>query len=364
MPPTTVHFNGSINLPDAETVFREVCRRVPQGLRRLPDGETGDRNNWILFQLARFQRTPGLESGTDHDPLKGYDALPQVRLADGVRPEEIAWPNLGYADAYLESFQLFDRLQADGTIPNGVRFQVQYPTPTASAVTWLAPEHRAALEPGYAAALFADLQRLLAALPHDRIAVQWDVAVEFALLSGGVPAAEDQGFEAIVERLATCVDQVPADIPVGLHLCYGDYGHRHFAEPESLALQVAVANRLASDAHRRVDFLAFTVPQYQRDPAYFAPLAELRVDDATELAFALVPYHPEQQEAGTTDTQVQLIDNLLAGRPWAICTECGMGRVERDDVPRLLDRYAQIAAEHGSGPRQRASATAAGARVG
>jgi hypothetical protein len=84
-----------------------------------------------------------------------------------------------------------------------------------------------------------------------------------------------------------------------------------------------------------------------RDPAYFAPLADLRVDDATELYLALVPYHPADQPAGTTDEQVRLIDERLGGREWGICTEGGKGRVDRDDVLPMLDRYREILARFG-----------------
>ena len=54
MPPTHVHFNGSVNLADAESVMREITIRVPAGLRRIPDGETGDRGGWIHFQMEKF----------------------------------------------------------------------------------------------------------------------------------------------------------------------------------------------------------------------------------------------------------------------------------------------------------------------
>jgi hypothetical protein len=43
MPPTHVHFNGRVNLADSESVMREIVSRIPSGLRRVPDGETGDR---------------------------------------------------------------------------------------------------------------------------------------------------------------------------------------------------------------------------------------------------------------------------------------------------------------------------------
>ena len=60
MPADHVHFNGSVNLADAESVMREIAARVPSGLRRIPDGETGDRGNWIFFQLQKFLQLPWL----------------------------------------------------------------------------------------------------------------------------------------------------------------------------------------------------------------------------------------------------------------------------------------------------------------
>ena len=62
---------------------------------------------------------------------------------------------------------------------------------------------------------------------------------------------------------------------------------------------------------------------------------------------ALVPYHPDRQADGTTDRQVALVDRFLpAGRAWGICTECGMARAERADVPRLLDLHREILDRH------------------
>lgn len=151
----------------------------------------------------------------------------------------------------------------------------------------------------------------------------------------------------IVAGLVRCVDQVSADIPAGMHLCYGDYGHQHFKQPESLALQVRVLNTVSAAASRPLSFVSFTVPQYQRDESYFAPLKDLAIDPATELNFALVPYQPADQAAGTTSDQVRLIDAALAASPggrrdWGVCTECGMGRADRADIPQLLDLHETI----------------------
>jgi hypothetical protein len=326
MPADHVHFNGSVNLGDAESVMREIASRIPSGLRRIPDGETGDRGTWILFQLQKFMQLPWLVPDRPLAADGEYEQLPRLRPADGADPAQVTWPDIGYADAYLESYRVFARLRADGVIPAGVRFQVEYPTPLASISAYIVPEQQQALLGSYEQAMFADLARLLAVIPPGELAVQWDVAVEFSVL-----------------------DQVPAGIPAGLHLCYGDYGHQHFMQPVSLALQVRVVNAVAATAGRRVNFVSFTVPQYQREESYFAPLAGLTAGPDTELNFALVPYHPAEQAAGTTGEQVRLIDAALAASPggrrdWGICTECGMGRVDRDDVPALLDLHREIIA--------------------
>ena len=158
-----------------------------------------------------------------------------------------------------------------------------------------------------------------------------------------------QAFDAIIAGLVRCVDAVPAEVPAGLHLCYGDHGHQHFKQPESLALQARVLNAVTVAAGRTVSFVSFAVPQYQREESYFAPLAGLAAGPGTELNFALVPYHPADQAPGTTGDQVRLIDAALAASPggsraWGICTECGMGRAGRDEIPGLLDLHREILA--------------------
>ena len=350
MPADHVHFNGSVNLDDAESVMREIASRVPSGLRRIPDGETGDRGNWIFFQFQRFAQLPWLVPARPPGAAEGdYEQVPLLRLADGADPAQVSWPDLGYADAYLRSYQVFATLRQQGVIPAGVRFQVEYPTPMASISAYIVPEQQQALLDSYERAMFADLDRLLAVVPAGEAAVQWDVAVEFGTLEEAFAPGGAQAYDAIIAALTRCVDQVPAGIPVGLHLCYGDYGHQHFMQPESLALQVRVLNAVTAAAGRPASFVSFTVPQYQREESYFAPLTGLAADPATELNFALVPYHPAEQAPGTTGDQVRLIDAALAPSPggprdWGICTECGMGRVSREDIPALLDLHRQIVA--------------------
>jgi hypothetical protein len=226
---------------------------------------------------------------------------------------------------------------------------MQYPTPLASMAGTIVPEDQPAVAASYERALFADLDKLLANVPHDRCAVQWDVAVEFGLLEGAFGPGTAMPIEQVAPGLVGCVGHVPGEVPVGLHLCYGDYGHQHFKQPESVQMQVDLLNAVTSSAHRPVNWASFTVPQARSDTDYFAPLREVTAGPDTELDFALVPYHPDDQPDGTTAAQIQHIDTALAAasagpREWGICTECGMGRVAADDVPGLLDLHREILA--------------------
>ena len=43
------HLVGSLPLANAEEVFNTVARALPNHVRRIPDGETGERQQWVQF---------------------------------------------------------------------------------------------------------------------------------------------------------------------------------------------------------------------------------------------------------------------------------------------------------------------------
>ena len=206
-------------------------------------------------------------------------------------------------------------------------------------MTFVKPSDIEAILPGYAEALLADLAKLIAAVPSDQLTIQWDVASEIVALQGNlgpVPEIED-----VADALASLLDAIPSEVEAGLHLCYGDYRHQHFADPESLLDQVRLINEVTISTERTIDFVAITVPQHEQREEFFAPLVELEIRPATRLYFALVPYHPDRQAAGTTEAQIELIDEFF-DEPWGVCTECGLGRAEREEVPGLIGLHAKI----------------------
>ena len=67
--------------------------------------------------------------------------------------------------------------------------------------TLVVPEHQAVLEPPYEARLLEELRIVLAEVPHDQLAVQWDTNFEFGMLEGAFPVWFDDAKGGILERL-------------------------------------------------------------------------------------------------------------------------------------------------------------------
>src|ERR1700687_1923623 len=115
-----VQLIGSVPLADAEEVLRTTAEVLGDRVRRLPDGETGDRSNWVGFQIEYMARSIQLEL-VPADP-NSYAPLPSLKLRPGVSARDVTFGGLGYAAAARASYAVFERLQADGTIPPTTRF--------------------------------------------------------------------------------------------------------------------------------------------------------------------------------------------------------------------------------------------------
>jgi len=330
-----VHLVGSVPLASAEAVFTTVAAALDERLRRIPDGETGPRSDWIVWQLPVFTSQPRLE--VVPPAPNGWRPLPRVRLEDGARADDVRFEALGYAEAAIASYRVFARLKRDGRVPVGCRFQVCLPTPLAPISAFVVPEHQGALEPAYEARLLAELRLMLEDVPHDQLAIQWDTNFELGMLEGVFPVWFDDVKGGILERLLRLSRQVPADVELGYHLCYGDVQHRHFTEPRDAAKLVEIANALAASLGRPLNWLHLPVPRNRDDAAYYAPLEGLRLRPETELYLGLV-HHTDGVEGSARRIEVA---RRFVG-DFGIATECGWGRRAPATVPGLLRIHREL----------------------
>ena len=345
--PPIVHFVGSIPLPDAEAVFRTLAEAAGPYLLRLPDGETGIRKTWIRFLQTVLAENPAIEVATDVPPFKftQWDGkvlreIPRLRIKPGAKPDPNTFKT-GYAEMAIASWSLFERLQKAGVIPANVKFQVSLPTPIAPTYNNMVPSDRPALLPALTAHFIGEVERIAAAIPNDRLAVQWDVCQEVLAWEGYYEAGPVDFRNETIGVLSEIGDAVPTAIELGYHLCYGSPADEHCVQPRDMAIMVEMTNAVARGVERPIQFFHMPVPKSRTDDGYFAPLENLRLPAETELYLGLIHHDDAQGDAA------RLAAARRHGRVGGIATECGMARGDPARLPSLLAahvRAAQVAA--------------------
>jgi hypothetical protein len=339
-----VHLVGSVPLRDAREVFTTTSRALGPRLKRIPDGETGKRSDWITWLEPAFANNPALEKS---DELFRIHSTGTAKIRYRLRPRkgvgDVRFGNLFYADIAKASYEEFAALKRQGLIPPMCRFQIDLVP--AHSVIWLflQDDLHQPLDPVFNEALKREIDKIAAALPHDQIAIQFDVAsAVFARLQRNEPNAYGQNrgemlkiFSYILTDLA---ERVPADIELLFHFCYGDSNHKHVVEPIDMADMVDVANRLAADIKRPINLIHMPVPRDRTDNAYFAPLAALRLKPETELSLGLVHFTD-----GVAGTRKRLATAERYAKGFSIATECGFGRRDPATIPELLRIHAEVA---------------------
>ena len=156
------------------------------------------------------------------------------------------------------------------------------------------------------------------------MAVQWDLASEFAFLEGAVssPLWFSPAKEGLVDRVVKLATAVNKGMQLGFHLCYGDMGHKPFIELRDTALLVEVGNMILRGVERRVDWLHMPVPKSRVDVDYFEPLKGLQIG-STELYLDLLY---ASDEAGTRK-RIEVAAGFI--KPFGLATECGLGRCRK-----------------------------------
>jgi len=336
-----VHLVGSMPLPDAETVFRTVSGALGQHLIRIPDGETGIRKTWIKFLQDVLAENPAIEVAKDVPPFKfvQWDGklireIPRLRLKPGTKPDPAAF-RTGYADMAIQSWAIFDRLQKLGAIPAKVKFQISLPTPIAPTYNNMVPADRPGLLPALTQHFIGEVGRIAGAMPHDRIALQWDVCQEVLAWEGYYDKGPVDFRAETIDVLTAIGDAVPAGIELGYHLCYGSPADEHLVQPKDAGVMVEMTNAIVAGVRRPIQFFHVPVPKGRTDDGYFAPLAKLQLRPETELYLGLIHYDDAAGDAARLACARRHV------RVDGIATECGMARGDPSRLPALLAAHAR-----------------------
>ncbi len=161
-----VHLVGSVPLDDRDAVFRATGEILGERLKRYPDGETGDRGNWVQWQRHLVVDNPQFALTTD-DPLviNHGSTRPYFRLAPGVDAGRVNFAPIGYAENARASYPAFRALREAGVIPAAARFLVALPTPLAFLQVFIDAPDRARVVAAYERRVLTEVAEIAAAIP-------------------------------------------------------------------------------------------------------------------------------------------------------------------------------------------------------
>lgn len=336
--PDSVHFVGSIALDSVREVFHLCGTTLGKRLKRIPDGEPGGRRLWISWQYPLLRASPYLGVNTQNPSVAtGFHLL---KIAEGVRPEDVRFSELGYAREARASYLDFVVARDKGDIAKGTRFQVALPTPLAVVGAFCPGPDLSVIERAYEAAMIREVTAIADGIPHRDLCMQWDVCNEMVMYDGQMPLFTPPTWKdvsaEIAARMKRIGDAVPADVELGIHLCYGDWEAKHFVEPKDMAKMVGLANLIAGAISHPLAYIHMPVPIARDDDAFFAPLRDLKLKPGTELILGLV--HADGADA----TKKRIAAAQKYATNFGIGTECG---IARQRTPELVKSLIQVHAD-------------------
>ncbi|MFI1919672.1 hypothetical protein [Nocardia sp. NPDC020380] len=312
-------------------------------LRTLPSGETRRYDRYILPIIEDLVAQGLLVEAAD--PCWSLTAARSVhRVAPGVRlrGDEM---NLGYADEAADAYPIFQKLRAERDLP-ALSLQAGMATDFTLTTVALACAARRRHRKAFAAAMEREILAIRQ-LAGDDVVIQLEAPAELVI------AAKTQPLHRIVDtvlRFGRGIGALAAAAPegtrFGVHLCLGGMNNKARATLRDTRPQLALANSVARHwpDGRTLQYVhgplaAGDLPP-STDPAFYAPLANLRLGAGTQFYAGFVHETPTEAEQVVT---LQLIEAALGHRLDGVASACGLGSRARTVAGSLITRAATLA---------------------
>jgi flavin reductase (DIM6/NTAB) family NADH-FMN oxidoreductase RutF len=327
---------GSVPLRSATEVFELMGEGLGDLLARIPDGETGGRLGFIAWAGDQISRAVGVE--VDREAVgPAWTSGKMFKVKERTTAAQIDFGPHIYADVALESYATFKFLREQGRIPAHLRFQVSLPTAMGIIFSHTSPASRPTMWAAYEQHLLKDVEQIVRGIPPSDLAIQWDVATEIDRILEFPEVAAEFSMRSLVDSIARLSEPIPAEVELGIHLCYGDPGHKHIIEPKDMGLMVQLSNRL-NRSIGRINWIHMPVPKERDDDAYFEPLRNLDVSSSTEIYLGLV-----HMTDGADGAKRRLRTAKKFLKSFGVATECGWGRRSPEIIPDLIALHRSVA---------------------
>ena len=337
---------GSIPLDTPPQVFDMFGPALGRYLTAMPDGEPGHRQHWISrVHYEILAAHPELEVVAHPAPENGVERLNprnagdswRFRVKPGVAQVRFGDPGwrLGYARDAINSYFMFRTYRDAGKLPGHLRFQVSMPFPNSVLPPRIFPEVTDIdrVRPGFTQAMAAELDTILAHIPHQDLAIQWDCSTELQDAYGAAGLPRESAIERNLVQVRALSPRIPEAVHLGYHLCFGTLGGWPRFAPSDLGAAVDLANAYLASSGRRVDWMHIPCLE-NTDDAFYAPLANLKPQGA-------------HIYLGMIHHMASFPQRLATARKYlpsfGVGAYCGFGRTPASELQAILRDHVQAA---------------------
>ena len=340
----SVHLVGTIPAGDTKEALRLVLDTVGDRVGdRLPDGETGDRGNWIGRLIESLRQHPDVEVSREGD-WSDYESTPAFKVRRGHRFESV---ELDYYDAFTESWPEFQKARAELGRPE---LALQVGIPGAIDIAFAAFGFNPIAGFRYAAtfedATVREIERIDAEA-GDEIVYQIEIPIELEVAIRMPSVVRGPGVRWLARRILRIVERAPEGTRWGFHICVGDMNNVAFSKLGDVTPSVMLANALVDQFPdgRNLEFVHLpfahgSIPPTE-DAAFYTPLEDLRLPDEVALIAGFV------HERQGLPIQKRVRDRIehLTDRQVDVAAACGLGRRTVEAATANLVQSRQLVGE-------------------
>ncbi len=334
------HLVGSLPGETAAAAMTTALDMLGPYLRTLPDGETGERRNWVISIIEGLREHPDLEVHKEGD-WSDYDKIPVLKVRKGHRLFG-ATLDFGHVAAVRASFPDFERVKTAAGHPD-LAFQEGVPGDFDLAMFTLGPAGAVRHRRAFTEATLTEI-RSVGELTGANTLFQIEVPAELVLLAKAPARVRPTLAKVLAKPVKTLAAASPVGTRFGVHLCLGDMNNHAFGTMTDVSPLVLLATEILRGwpADRPLDVLhapfAAADNPATTDSGFYAPLSDLTLP--ADVRFAAGFAH-ESQSLGDQLMIRTMIDDLLQ-REVVISAACGLGRRSEPDARALLERTAEL----------------------